>query len=238
MDKNKNYTVCNIKSDIDNYKKYRTVCKDCYHKKKRKSNNRTLIQNTHHTSSGNDISTSHQQSKTDTVNNYNRTLIIGFSNCGKTYLMIGILLQKQEPVFIITKSLNQYPNIESQPSDETQFLEVLRNSTLVFDDMLQSEQASNTNLFFTRRGHNNSDIYYISQCYVFLPKNKIRKDSNIIILFLQTRGDIILIFHDLAGLNMNREKWKQLCHNALGNMYIYLKFYRNSIVCTLSTLWF
>ena len=235
MDKKKNYTVCNIKLDKDNYQKDRTVFKDCYHKKKRKSSNRTLIQNTHHTSFGNDISTSHQQSKIDNINNNNRTLIIGFSNCGDTYLMNCILLQKQEPVFINTKSLNQYPSIEAQTSDEIEFLDVLEISTFVFDDMLQSKQASNTNLFFKERGHKNIDIYYISQCYFLLPKNTIRNNSNIFILFIQTLGDIILLFFDSAGLNMNHEKWKQLCHNARGSFYIYLKLYSNSSVCTLYT---
>ena len=33
MDTNKNCSVCNIKLDINNYKKDRTVCKDCYNKK-------------------------------------------------------------------------------------------------------------------------------------------------------------------------------------------------------------
>ena len=37
MDKNKNCSVCNIKLDINNYKKDRTVCRDCYNKKKRKN---------------------------------------------------------------------------------------------------------------------------------------------------------------------------------------------------------
>ena len=36
MEKNKNCSVCNIKLDINNYKKDRTVCKDCYNKKKRR----------------------------------------------------------------------------------------------------------------------------------------------------------------------------------------------------------
>ena len=51
-------------------------------------------------------------------NNNNRTLIIGFSNCGKSYLMNHIPFQKREPIFIITTSLNQYPNIKAQTSDE------------------------------------------------------------------------------------------------------------------------
>ena len=69
-----------------------------------------------------------------------RNLIIGFSNCGKTYLKNHSLHQKQEPVFIITKSLNQYPNIKAQTSDENQPLENYENSTVVFDDKLLSKQ--------------------------------------------------------------------------------------------------
>ena len=60
-----------------------------------------------------------------------------------------ILLQKQEPIFIITKSLYQYPNIKAQTSDEIQPLENYENSTVVFDDMLLSKQQSNIDLFFT-----------------------------------------------------------------------------------------
>ena len=52
-----------------------------------------------------------------------RTLITGFSSCGKTYLMKHILHQKQEQIFIIRKSLNQYPKFEAETSDENQPLE-------------------------------------------------------------------------------------------------------------------
>ena len=37
MEKNKNCSACNIKLDINNYKKDRTVCRDCYNKKKEKT---------------------------------------------------------------------------------------------------------------------------------------------------------------------------------------------------------
>ena len=85
------------------------------------------------------------------MNNNNRTLIIGFSNCGKTYLMNHILFEKQEPLFIITKSLNQYPNIKAQTSDEIQPLNEYENSIVVVDDMLLSKQESNIDLFFYKR---------------------------------------------------------------------------------------
>ena len=35
-----------------------------------------------------------------------------------------------------TKSLNKYPNIKAQTSDENQPLEIYENSTVVFDDIL------------------------------------------------------------------------------------------------------
>ena len=98
-----------------------------------------------------------------------RTLIKGFSNCGKTYLKNHILHQKQEPIFIITKSLNQYPNIKAQTSNEIQPLESYENSIVVIDDMLLSKQESNIDLFLTRGRQNDIDIYYINQSYFHLP---------------------------------------------------------------------
>ena len=61
----------------------------------------------------------------------NRTLIIGFSNFGNTYLMNLILLKKQEPSFILTKSLNQYPNLNAQTTDRNEPLENYEKSTVV-----------------------------------------------------------------------------------------------------------
>ena len=81
-----------------------------------------------------------------------------------------ILFEKQDPNFIITKSLNQYPRNKAQTSDEIQSLESYENSVVVFDDMLLSKQESNIDLFLTPGRHNFIDIYYISQNYFHLPK--------------------------------------------------------------------
>ena len=97
MDKNKKCSVCNIKLDLNNYKKDRTVCRDCYNKKKRK----------------NKITISHQQSIIENGNNNNtRTLLVGPSFSGKTYLMLKILSRMpNRDIYIITKSPpEQYTN--------------------------------------------------------------------------------------------------------------------------------
>ena len=91
MEKNKNCSKGNIKVDINNYKKDRTLFKDCYNKKKRK----------------NEITISHQQPKTENGNNIinNRTILVGPSFSGETYLMLKTLSRiPNRDIYIITKS--------------------------------------------------------------------------------------------------------------------------------------
>ena len=68
----------------------------------------------------------------------------------------------QAPILMTTKSINSYPKIKVETSDEIQTSEIYGNRTVLFDDMLLSEQESNINLFFTRARNNKIDKYYIS----------------------------------------------------------------------------
>ena len=133
------------------------------------------------------------------------------------------LLQKQEPIFKNTKSLNQYHNIEAQTSDEIQPSKTYENSIVVFDDMLLSKRESKFILLFTGERHSNNDIYYIIQSYFRFAKITIRNNSNRIIPFSQTLRDIILRFQDIAGLGMNLEEWKKLSRKARETEYEYLQ---------------
>ena len=164
--------MCNIEIDKNNYLKDTTVCKSYYNKNRRKNKYNTLIPSQQPKSDNDKKKTKFVDSVN---NNNNRTLIIGFSNCGETYLMNYILHQKQEPILIITKSLNQYRKTKAQTSDEIQPLKNYENSTVVFDDMLSSKQESNIGLFFTRGRHNNIDVHttylkaiFISQKILFV----------------------------------------------------------------------
>ena len=56
-----------------------------------------------------------------------------------------------------------------------------------------------------------------------LPRKTVPNNSIIIILSKQTLIDIILLFHDIAGLDVKLEEWKELCRNAWGNDYDYLQ---------------
>ena len=215
MDKNKNCSVCNIKLDIKNYRKDRTVCRDCYSKKKRKNN---LVQN--------EITVSHQQSIIENGNN-NRTLLVGPSFSSKTYLMLKILSRiPNRDVYIITKSSpEQYTNSKisiKETSDEIKPLNEYENGIIVFDDFLGSSNSRFIDQFFIRGRHNNLDIYYLSQSYFDLPKRTIRNNSNKIILFNQTLKDIEHIYRDVAGYDMNYDEFKDLCRKSWEEDYNYL----------------
>ena len=166
MEKNKNCSACNIKLDINNYKKDRTVCRDCYNKKKRKNN---LIQN--------EITISHQQPEIENNNN-NRTLFVGPSFSGKTYLLLRIPSRVSDrDIYIITKSPpEQYTNSKikiEEINDEFKPLNEYENGIIVFDDILGSSNSKFIDQFFIRGRHNNLDIYYLSQSYFDLPKRTI-----------------------------------------------------------------
>ena len=193
MDKNKNCSACNIKLDINNYKKDRTICRDCYNKKKRKININTLPPNKI-------IENVNKQSKFE---NNNRTLSVGPSFPGKTYLMIKILSRiSDRDIYIITKSPpEQYTNSKikiNEISDEIKPLNEYENGIIVFDDILGSSNSKFIDQFFIRGRHNNLDIYYLSQSYFDLPKRTIRNNSNKTILFNQTLKDIEHIYIEMS----------------------------------------
>ena len=147
---NRNCSACNIMIDINNYKKDRSVCKDCYNKKKRKNN---LIQ---------------QPKIENGNNNNNRTLLVGPSFSGKTYLMLKILSRiPDRDNYIITKSNpEQYTNSKiktKEIGDEIKPLNEYENGIIVFDDILGSSNSRFIDQFFIRGRHNNLDIYYLSQ---------------------------------------------------------------------------
>ena len=92
--------------------------------------------------------------------------------------------------------------------------------------MLLSKQESKTDLYFTRGRHSNIDIYYKAQSYFHLPKIYSVIIQISFILLNQTPRDIIVIFHDIAGLDMNLEEWKQFCRKAWENQFDYLQIDR------------
>ena len=216
---NRNCSACNIIIDINNYKKDRTICRVCYNKKKRKININTLPPSK--------IIENVNTPQLPKFENNNRTLLVGPSFSGKTYLMLKILSRiSDRDIYIITKSPpEQYTNSKikiKEISDEIKPLNEYENGIIVFDDILGSSNSGFIDQFFIRGRHNNLDIYFLSQSYFDLPKRTIRNNSNKIILFNQTLKDIEHIYRDVAGYDMNYDEFKELCRKSWDEGYNYL----------------
>ena len=78
--------------------KNRKICKHCYNNNRKKYKNTEekiqVVNSVNHTN----INKKKREVVDSMKKNNNRTLIIGFSNCGTTYLMNHILFQKQEAI--------------------------------------------------------------------------------------------------------------------------------------------
>ena len=171
----------------------------------------------------------------DNEEKVNRTLIVGPSFCGKTYLLLNKLklirlYDMEKQIKIITRSPQQYTKVEIEEVSVEEDLEDrtihdYQNCCVVFDDMLDSNQKL-IDPFFTRGRHNDLDVHYLSQSYFHLPKRTIRHNSNITILFQQTLKDVENIYRDIAGFDRSYEECKSLCREAWREKYNYLEINR------------
>ena len=205
--------ICNT-CNINIVLKDRTVCKSCYNMNRRKNNK---------------IDITPQQTKIEKVNiKDNNThenhayIIIGPRNVGKTYYMLKKLekIGKKRPVHIITRSPNQYPDYKT--STEIKPINKYKGSVVVFDDMLGSQNSSQIDEFFTRGRHEDLCVYYISQSCFSLPRQTIRNNSDVIILFKQTLRDVQCMYFDIGAYDMKYDEFKEMCHTAWSEKFNYL----------------
>ena len=110
----------------------------------------------------------YQQPIIENGNNNNRTLLVGTSVSGNTYLMLKILSRIQDQdIYIITKGPPEHNAISKikikEIGDEIKALSEYENAIMIFDDNLRSSNSRFLDQFFIRGRHNNLDFYYLSQ---------------------------------------------------------------------------
>ena len=106
----------------------------------------------------------------------------------------------KRPIHIITRSPNQYPKYKT--SNEIKPIDKYKGSVIIFDDMWGARSSSQIDEFFTRGGHENSDLYYNSQSYFGLPRQSIRDYSDRIVLFKQSLRDVEGMYRDIGAYDM------------------------------------
>ena len=201
-----------------------------------------------------------------------RALIIGESGCGKTNLLLKMLLIPKwldyENLFVFGKSLHQpeYKLLKSgfeKGYDKTEILELLKKggdidsfirtllskkktkykvnyyedseeipdpkdvnkknkNLFVFDDIMTNSNQSKAEDFYTRGRHNNISSIYISQNYHKLPRQTIRSNANVLILFSLPKNDLSHIFNDFISKDMDWKEFQDFCDKVWKESFSYI----------------
>ena len=88
--------------------------------------------------------------------------------------------------------------------------------------MLGARNSFQIDDFYTRGRHEDLKVYYISQSYFGLPRQSIRNNSDRLILFKQTLGDVQSVYYDIGPYDMKYDEFKEMCHKAWSERFNYL----------------
>lgn len=157
-----------------------------------------------------------------------RGLIVGPSNSGKTNLLLSLLIDKNglkfKNVYLFSNSLHQpkYDLLHQILNRvdgvgfyrfRNQFLnpeEVEKNSVVVFDDVM-SEKQSPIQDFFSMGRHRSIDCFYLAQTYSRIPKQLIRDNANMIILFKMDDMNLRHVYTDHIVTDMTYTQFRDIC---------------------------
>lgn len=175
------------------------------------------------------------------LNNNLRCLVLGASGSGKTNLMLNLLVDEKgisfSNVYLFSKTLEQpkyemlkqilsnVPDIGfftfSNSDDIMEPSEARKNSVIIFDD-IQCSSQENIRKFFCMGRHSQIDSFYLAQSYSKIPKQLIRDNANVLILFPQDELNLKKIYRDQVSSDMSYETFKEACCECWKTKYNFL----------------
>jgi hypothetical protein len=171
-----------------------------------------------------------------------RCVVCGPSNCGKTNVMMALLIEKHglifENIYIYSKSLFQpkynflkqlmqsIPGIGYYEFNDRDNIvsptDVKCNSIIIFDDIPVSDRNDKIKEYFAHGRHKIVDTFYICQTYAHVPKHLVRDNANLLIIFKQDGLNLKLIHRDHVNTDMTYDEFYNMCANCWRNPYGFL----------------
>lgn len=170
-----------------------------------------------------------------------RCIICGPSNCGKTNVILTLLLHenglKFKNVYLYSKTtfqpkykflmkvLSRVPDITFHVFNNNEDVispdDALPNSIIIFDDVACQSQIHIRNYFSMGR-HKLIDCFYLTQTYSKVPKQLIRDNANLLIVFKQDDINLRHIYDEHVNTDVTWNQFKQLCSKVWEKEYNFL----------------
>lgn len=170
-----------------------------------------------------------------------RCIMCGPSNCGKTNVMLNLLLHENGLKF---KNIYLYSKTAFQPkycflkqvmkrvpeaklfvfNDNEDVIppsDALRHTIMIFDDVI-CENQNNIRNYFTMGRHKQIDCFYLSQTYSKVPKQLIRDNANLLIIFKQDETNLKHIYNEHVTTDIDWFKFKKLCSSTWRDKFSFL----------------
>lgn len=159
-----------------------------------------------------------------------RAAFCGPSGCGKTNALLSLLFNENglrfETVYVYSKSLYQpkyqllqdvlsevkevsyYPFKDNEEVIDPR--EARENSLFIFDDVACDKQEK-IREYFSMCRHKNIDAAYLCQTYSRIPKQLIRDNCNVIVLFKQDDVNLKHVYDEHVSPDFTYEAFKAMC---------------------------
>lgn len=172
---------------------------------------------------------------------------MGGSGCGKTNVMISLLEHSNglrfENVYVYSKSLQQpkyqYLNNLLKPMKDVGYFEfedgddIIQpnsariNSVVIFDDVVCDSQTIIRDYFCFGR-HKYLDCFYLCQTYSAIPKQLVRDNANLLVVFQQDNTNLKHIYDDHVNVDMTFQQFKDMCSCCWKKKYDFLVIDKDS----------
>lgn len=165
-----------------------------------------------------------------------RAIFCGPSNCGKTNCLLALILDingvRFENIYVYSKSLKQpkyqYLKDVIEPMEEIKYFpfseheEVISpsntspNSLMIFDD-IAGEKQNNVRDFYSMGRHEAVDSFYLCQTYSKVPKQLVRDNINLVVVFRQDDTNLKHVYNDNVNTDMSFTQFKDFCSACWGD---------------------
>jgi hypothetical protein len=94
-------------------------------------------------------------------------------------------------------------------------------TAIVFDDVLLDGQH-NIERYFAQGRHSNADVFYCSQSYTRIPKQVVRDNANLLLIFPQDSLNTKHLYENHVGGDMTLEEFKNVCRSCWQKPFSFL----------------